>query len=80
MEAVGCVSFQAHESFVIVLQVNNVVRGAALMFQNLHTVVLRRATHLRNEALAALAEANGPHLKVPRPSLTLPCYSRSLLR
>lgn len=34
------------------------------MFQNLHTVVLRRATHLRDDALAALAGANGPRLKV----------------
>ena len=34
------------------------------MFQNLHTVVLRRATHLRDRALAALAAANGPRLKV----------------
>ena len=34
------------------------------MFQNLHTVGLRRATHLQDRALAALAAANGPRLKV----------------
>ena len=45
---------------------NGVVQGAAVMFQNLHTVVLRRATHLRDRALAALAAANGPRLKVHR--------------
>ena len=46
------------------LQVNGVVQGAALMFQNLHTVVLRRATHLQDRALAALAASNGPRLRV----------------
>lgn len=46
------------------LQVNDVVQGAAVMFQNLHTVVLRRATHLQDRALAALAASNGPRLKV----------------
>ena len=49
----------------VLRQVNGVVRGAALMFQNLHTVVLRRVTHLRDDALAALAGANGQRLKVP---------------
>ena len=45
-------------------QVNGVVHGAALMFQNLQNVVLRRAAHLRDFALMALAHANGPRLKV----------------
>ncbi|CAK0737833.1 hypothetical protein CVIRNUC_000955 [Coccomyxa viridis] len=43
--------------------VNGVVHGAACIFQNLHNVVLRRATHLRDFALMALAQANGPRLK-----------------
>ncbi|CAL5223987.1 g6599 [Coccomyxa viridis] len=46
-----------------VCAVNRVVQGAAVMFQNLHTVGLRRATHLQDRALAALAAANGPRLK-----------------
>lgn len=59
------------------MQVNGVVQGAALIFQNLHTVVLRRATHLRDRALAALAHANGSSLKVWNGSY-LPCRHLSL--
>lgn len=62
--AYSCEWLSPHPQVWTCLQVNGHVQGAALMFQNLHTVVLRRATHLNDRALAALAAANGPRLKV----------------
>lgn len=46
------------------VQVNRVVRGAALLFSQLEYVSLRRAVHLSNDALACLAMSCGAHLKV----------------
>ena len=40
------------------------VRGAALLFRQLESVSLRRATHLSDSALTCLAQSCGPHLKV----------------
>ncbi len=49
---------------VLWVQVNGVVRGAALLFRQLESVSLRRATHLSDSALTSLAKSCGPHLKV----------------
>ena len=45
-------------------QTNSVVRGAAVMFQHLEAVSLRRAVRLNDGALSCLAGACGACLKV----------------
>jgi hypothetical protein len=58
-----------------ILQANEVVRGAALLFQRLESVSLRRVSNLRDDALVSLAFSCGAYLQVDAPPLSVLSHS-----
>ena len=63
-------------SSYLTLQVNGVVGGAALLFQQLEVVSLRRVAELRDDALASLAFSCGHHLQVSIPPTLYVHYNK----